>query len=152
MIGALFIPDNLVLLMQLMLLFLLLFMVLLLMIMLWMTSSAEWFANHGESLKGGSGQAPPTAHLVDICQSFLSQETRIYKCAQCDLLMYTYVERSDIQRRIDGREGQTANSKCQQMIAVATDGQLDRLLFRLFRKQKSIVCWLLKLLSLNMNV
>ena len=47
--------------------------------------------------------------------------------------MYTYVERSDIQRRIDGREGQTANSKCQQMIAVATDGQLDRLLFRLFR-------------------
>ena len=47
--------------------------------------------------------------------------------------MYTCVERSDRQRLIDGREGQTANSKCQQMIAVATDGQLDRLLFRLFR-------------------
>ena len=70
-----------------MLLFLLLFLALLLMIMLWMTSQAEWFANHGESLKGGSGQAPPTAHLVDIYQSFLSQETRIYKCAQCDLLI-----------------------------------------------------------------
>ena len=62
--------------------------VVLLLVWWWMTSQAEWFANHGESLKGGSGQAPPTAHLVDICQSFLSQETRIYKCAQCDLLIY----------------------------------------------------------------
>ena len=80
--------DNLVLLLLLMLLFSLLFMVFLLMIMLWMTSSAEWFANHGESLKGGSGQAPPTANLVDIYQSFLSQESRIYMSAQCDLLIY----------------------------------------------------------------
>ena len=141
-----------------MLLFSLLFLALLLMIMLWMTLQAEWFANHGESLKGGSGQAPPTAHLVDICQSFLSQESRIYMCAQCDLLIYVcsirlanvhvcwtlrQAETDWWERGTDGKFQVSADdSSCYWRPAWPTSVST-------FQEKKSIVCWLLKL---NVNV